>query len=75
MSRIYATYVACNIYYSLFIIHYSFIVYVTPNMNVTSSFQSISVIKTGLSDFHLMTLTVMRKCFKKLDSRLEITNV
>ena len=29
--------------------------------NVPQSFQSTCVIETGLSDFHLMTLTVMRK--------------
>ena len=29
------------------------------------SFQSTCVVETGLSDFHLMTLTVMRKSFKK----------
>ena len=34
------------------------------------SFQTISVIETGLSDFHLMTLTVMRKSFKKLKPRV-----
>ena len=33
--------------------------------NVRCSFQSICVIKTRLSGFHLMTLTVMRKSFKK----------
>ena len=33
--------------------------------NVPRSFQSTCVIETGLSDFHLMTLTVMRKSFKK----------
>ena len=33
--------------------------------NVTCSFQSICVVETGLSDFDLMTLTVMRKSFKK----------
>ena len=33
--------------------------------NVPRSFQSTSVIETGLSDFHLMTLTVMKKSFKK----------
>ena len=33
--------------------------------NVPRSFQSACVVETGLSDFHLMTLTVMRKSFKK----------
>ena len=33
--------------------------------NVPRSFQSTCVVETGLSDFHLMTLTVMRKSFKK----------
>ena len=34
------------------------------------SFQSTCVIETGLSDFHLMTLTVMRKNFKKTKPRI-----
>ena len=34
-----------------------------------SSFQTTCVIETGLSDFHLMTFTVMRKSFKKLKAR------
>ena len=34
--------------------------------NEPRSFQTTCVIETGLSDFHLMTLTVMRKSFKKL---------
>ena len=34
------------------------------------SFQTACVIETGLSDFHLMTLTVMRKSFKKLKPRV-----
>ena len=33
--------------------------------NEPRSFQSICVVETGLSDFHLMNLTVMRKGFKK----------
>ena len=33
--------------------------------NVPRSFQSTCVVHTGLFDFHLMTLTVMRKSFKK----------
>ena len=33
--------------------------------NVPRSFQSTCVVETGLSDVHLMTLTVMRKRFKK----------
>ena len=33
--------------------------------NVPRSFQSTCVVETGLSDFHLITLTVMRKSFKK----------
>ena len=33
--------------------------------NVPRSFQSSCVMETGLSDFHLMTLTVMKKSFKK----------
>ena len=32
--------------------------------NVPRSFQSTCVIETGLSDFHLMTLTVMKKSYK-----------
>ena len=38
--------------------------------NVPRMFQSTCVIETGLSDFHLMTLTVMRKTFKKLSPRI-----
>ena len=34
------------------------------------NFQTTCVIETGLSDFHLMTLTVMRKSFKKLKPRV-----
>ena len=34
-------------------------------MNVPHSFQSTCIIETGQSDFHLMTLTVMRKFFKE----------
>ena len=34
--------------------------------NVPRMFQSTCVIETGLSDFHLMTVTVMRKTFKKI---------
>ena len=33
--------------------------------NLPRSFQSICVVETGLSDFHLMNLTIMRKGFKK----------
>ena len=38
--------------------------------NVPSMFHSTCVIETGLSDFHLMTVTVMRKTFKKLSPRI-----
>ena len=38
--------------------------------NVPRSFQTISVIETGLSDFQLITLPVMRKSFKKLKPRV-----
>ena len=34
------------------------------------SFQSTCVIETGLSEFHLMTLTVTRKNFKKIKPRI-----
>ena len=37
--------------------------------NVYQKFQSTCVLETGLSDFHLMTVTVMRKIFKKLKPR------
>ena len=33
--------------------------------NVPRNFQSTCLVETGLSDFHLMTLTVMRKIFQK----------
>ena len=38
--------------------------------NVPRSFQSTCVVETGLSDFHLMTLTVMRKSFKKFQPKI-----
>ena len=38
--------------------------------NVPRSFQSTSVIETGFSDFHLVTLTVMKKSFKKVQPRI-----
>ena len=38
--------------------------------NMPRSFQSTCVIETGLSDFHLMTLTVIRKTFKKIKPRI-----
>ena len=38
--------------------------------NALQSFQSTCVIATGLSDFHMMALTVMRKGFKKLQPRI-----
>ena len=38
--------------------------------NVPHSFQTTSVIETGISDFHLMTLTVVRKSFKMLKPRV-----
>ena len=38
--------------------------------NVPRSFQSTCVVETGLSDFHLMTLTVLRKSFKKFQPKL-----
>ena len=37
--------------------------------NAPQKFQSTYVLETGLSDFHLMTLTVMGKIFKKLKPR------
>ena len=37
--------------------------------NVPRSFQSIFVIETGISDFHLMALIVMKKSFKKFKPR------
>ena len=36
----------------------------------TRSFYSKLVLETGPSDFHLMTLTVVRKGYKKLQSRI-----
>ena len=38
--------------------------------NMPRSFQGTCVIKSGLSGFHLMTLTVMRKNFKKIKPRI-----
>ena len=37
--------------------------------NMPRNFQDTCVIETGLSDFHLMTLTVMRNKFKKIKPR------
>ena len=37
--------------------------------NMPRSFQGTCVIETGLSDFHLMTWTVMRKKFKEIKPR------
>ena len=42
--------------------------------NVPRSFQSTCVIETGLSDFHLMTLTVMKKSFKKFQPNFRCYN-
>ena len=38
--------------------------------NIPCMFQSTCVIETGLSDFHLMTVTVLRKTFKKVRPRI-----
>ena len=38
--------------------------------NIPHSFQSTCAIETGLSDFHLMVLTVIRKNFKKVKPRI-----
>ena len=38
--------------------------------NTPRRFQRSCVIETGLSDFHLMTLTVMKKSFRKFHARL-----
>ena len=38
--------------------------------NVPRTFQSTCVIETGLSDFHLMTLTIIKKMFKKQRPRI-----
>ena len=40
--------------------------------NVPRSFQNTCVIEAGLSDFHLMTLTVMRKSFKNLSQSYKL---
>ena len=38
--------------------------------NIPRMFQSTCVTETGLSDFHLMTVTVLRKTFKKVRPRI-----
>ena len=38
--------------------------------NAPRSFQSTCLVETGLSDFHLMTLTVIRKSFKKYQPKI-----
>ena len=43
--------------------------YGSDSYNVPRSFQSIYVVETELSDFYLMTLTVMKKGFKKYQLR------
>ena len=47
--------------------------------NNTNSFQNSGVIETGLSDFHKMTVTVMKASFEKLKpnviSRLSTENI
>ena len=42
---------------------------------VPASLQSTCVIETRLSDFHIMTLTVMKKIFKKSNPGLKIIGV
>ena len=43
-----------------------------PHMKsfVKHTFQRTCVMETGLSDFHLLTLTIMRKTFKKQRPRI-----
>ena len=43
--------------------------------NVALSFQSTCVVETGLLDFYLMTLTIMRKPFKKIRRMIIIIGV
>ena len=43
--------------------------------NVPRNFQSTCVVETGLSDFHLMILTVMRKSFKKYQPKTIIGDI
>ena len=38
--------------------------------NISHSFESTCVIETGLSDFHQMTLTVLRKKLKRIKPRI-----
>ena len=38
--------------------------------NTPRSFQSTCVVETGLSNFHLMTLTIMKKFFKKFQPNI-----
>ena len=38
--------------------------------NQPKSFQNLSVVETGLSDFHKMTVTVMKTTFEKLKPRV-----
>ena len=41
-----------------------------PPINVPRSFQSTYVVEIGLSDFHLMTMIVMRKSLKKFQPNI-----
>ena len=43
--------------------------------NVPKSFQSTCVIETGLSDFYLMTLNVMKKSFKEIQTHNYFHNI
>ena len=43
--------------------------------NVPRSFQSTCVIETGLSDFHIITLTVMKRGFKKFQLRIGLSKL
>ena len=38
--------------------------------NCPSSFQNSSVIETGLSDFHMMIVTVMKTSYRKIEPRV-----
>ena len=38
--------------------------------NCRRSFQNICALKTGLSDFHKMIATVMKKTFRKLEPKV-----
>ena len=53
---------------------YIYNIYIQYN-NITITIATRHLVETGLLDFHLITLTVMRKSFKKISRRIIIIGV